>query len=188
MSLSHVRCLEVAGAFVMGLMVCTDCADILLRLRPGADLSDLVGRLQAGKGCPEDPQLGAEFAGARLVFAGEPQDFRPKGRVEQTSNYGIRLEQTFGILMDSEYGAMFGHTPKSLDKKPVQLPWKLPSALSNFHVIDLMGLGADTIASIRKVTLYADAGAAMSEVFLDEHSSFTRTSRATCLTTSSASP
>ena len=83
---------------------CIDCADLLLKLRPGGNLSLLISIYRNDKGASQfDPNLRSEFEGAKVIWDSlESQQFDPASSVQKTTEYGFRVYQTYGLATETE--------------------------------------------------------------------------------------
>ena len=110
---------------------CRACGDCASKLRPGVPLSKLCVDYVAGKK-GADPSFQEDFDTAFPVYAGEQEgNFSPATSVAALTKYGMRVSQSFGLLSDVEYAAIFGGTVGDLlryDKTQVS-PDPLPGTL-----------------------------------------------------------
>ena len=155
---------------------CRACGDCASKLRPGVPLSKLCVDYVAGKK-GADPSFQEDFDTAFPVYAGEQEgNFSPATSVAALTKYGMRVSQSFGLLSDVEYAAIFGGTvgdllryDKSKAPKSVQIPYQGPlsgSAGGNYWLIDLVGLPVDEILACRKAEIFYEVTSEMEEAIL----------------------
>ncbi|CAE7038714.1 unnamed protein product [Symbiodinium sp. CCMP2592] len=140
---------------------CFDCGDRAKTLRPGKKLPELLEHFRLGAASKEDPTFKEDFHVATRVANGDMEPNFPFGSVSKEVQHGF----------EREYARITGHLPTELGSKGpalVKLPYMSPSAQSNYYLVDMVGMEAHIIASVRKVKIYYNVCTQL-EVAILEH-------------------
>ena len=146
---------------------CWDCGDVCKKLRPDWTIEQSQEEYQKGGDFQSMMDVAADLQAS--LDEKDKARFTPGTHVTHDNYFGFELYQEFAAVTASEYQALGGVHPSTIQNKvPFPMKWAGPSSQpQSLYLLGLEGMTPDQIAGVRKVRLRFCNGVVSSDEYLN---------------------